>query len=92
MIDLDLAKIVGDPNRTIREGAILPWTTPKYLTWNQTLIDSAPSLGVPLDVPFASLSPEQVAAIVEGRGPFPGPGGSSGPWNASRTRCMFGFI
>ncbi len=64
---IDLARIVPDPSRTLTEGAIVPWTTPAYVGYAQQMIQSAPRLGLPTDVPFEQLTPEQVAVVVEGR-------------------------
>ncbi len=50
--ELDLARIVPDPSKTIREGAIAPWTTPGYRAYLQELLDAAHQLGIPVDVPF----------------------------------------
>jgi excinuclease ABC subunit A len=66
VIDLDLARIVADPSRSIREGAIIPWTTPAYLNNAEELLAIAPGLGIPVDVPFERLTPGQVGLIVEG--------------------------
>ena len=72
VIDLDLARIVPDPARSLRDGAIAPWSTPAYATWNQDFLKLAPALGVPLDVPFADLTPDQVRPLIEGGRGFPG--------------------
>jgi excinuclease ABC subunit A len=66
VIDLDLGRIVPLPSRTIREGAIAPWTTSAYQGLLQDLLERAPALGIPVDVPFKRLTPEQVQTIVEG--------------------------
>jgi excinuclease ABC subunit A len=66
VIDLDLARIVPDPSKSLRDGAIAPWSTPAYREWLADLLDFAPVLGVPVDVPFKHLSPEQVLPIIEG--------------------------
>ncbi|GAC1474788.1 MAG: excinuclease ABC subunit UvrA [Isosphaeraceae bacterium] len=66
VIDLDLDRIVPDRSRSLGEGAIAPWTTPAYRGWLQGLLDLAPKLGIPTDVPFERLTPEQVGWIVEG--------------------------
>jgi excinuclease ABC subunit A len=74
VIDLDLARVVPDPSKTLRKGAIAPWTTPKYREFQARLLEVAPALDLPVDVPFKKLSAEQVRLIVEGvpsRG-FPG--------------------
>ncbi len=72
VIDLDLARIVPDPNKTLAEGAIAPWTTPAYREWNDDLLRAAPTLGIPTDRPFRHLAAEQVRPILEGAGGFGG--------------------
>ncbi len=64
--DLDLDLIVPDRSKTLRGGAIAPWTTPSHEENLDDLLARAPSLGLPVDVPFADLTPGQVARIVEG--------------------------
>jgi excinuclease ABC subunit A len=66
VIDLDLERIVPVPSKTLREGAIAPWTTPAYQAQQQELIERANALGIPADVPFRRLSAKQVATLVEG--------------------------
>ena len=67
VVDIDLTRVVPDPSRTLAEGAVVPWTTPAYIGYARQMLDAAPRLGLPTDVPFADLTPEQVAVIVEGR-------------------------
>src|SRR4051812_36919704 len=66
VIDLDLGRIVPSPSKSLRDGAIAPWTTPAYRGMQQELLDLAPALGIPTDVPFKRLSAGQVATIIEG--------------------------
>jgi excinuclease ABC subunit A len=66
VIDLDLDRIVPDPSKSLRDGAIVPWTTPAYRGMFQELLDQAPELGIPTDVPFKRLTAEQRRIIVEG--------------------------
>jgi excinuclease ABC subunit A len=66
VIDLDLGRIVPDPSKTLRGGAIAPWTTPAHRGMQADLLNVAPSLGLPTEVPFERLTPEQVDMIVEG--------------------------
>jgi excinuclease ABC subunit A len=66
VIDLDLGRIVPNPSKTLRQGAIAPWTTPAYQAMQEELLDAAPALGIPVDVPFKRLRPDQVEMIVDG--------------------------
>ncbi len=72
VVDLDLARIVSDPSKSLLDGAIVPWSTPAYREWNAELLGVAPTLGIPIDRPFKKLTPEQVRPIVEGHGAFGG--------------------
>ncbi|WP_406699837.1 excinuclease ABC subunit UvrA [Singulisphaera sp. Ch08] len=66
VIDLDMDRIVPDSSKTIRGGAIVPWTTPAYRSQLADLLDVAPALGIPTDVPFKHLTEAQQQTIVEG--------------------------
>jgi excinuclease ABC subunit A len=64
--ELDLARIVPDASKTIRKGAIAPWTMPAYRPYLEGLLADATTLGIPVDVPFNRLEAEQVRRVVEG--------------------------
>ena len=66
VVEFELDRVVPDPSKSIRGGAIAPWTTPAYRGTLQDLLDAAPALGLPVDLPFKRLTPEQVAVVVEG--------------------------
>jgi excinuclease ABC subunit A len=66
MIDLDLGRIVPDRSRTIRQGAIAPWSTPTYQGHLQELVGAAGELGIPVDVPFDRLTDAQVGRLLDG--------------------------
>jgi excinuclease ABC subunit A len=66
VIDIELDRVVPDTSKSLRDGAIAPWTTPAYRGLLQDLLDNAPALGLPTDLPFKRLTPEQVRIIVEG--------------------------
>ena len=72
VIDLDLARIAPDPSRTLRGGALIPWTTPAYKNWNEELLRHAHALGLDVDRPFGELTPDDVRKVVEGGHGFPG--------------------
>src|SRR5262249_8000758 len=56
VVDLDLALIVPDPEKSIRDGAVAPWNTPAYKHELEELLALAPDYGLPVDVPFRELS------------------------------------
>ena len=71
-IDFDLDLVIPDKSKSLNEGAIDPWTKPKYRTLFTELKRFAKQAGIPLDVPWAELDPEQRRVVVEGEGKFPG--------------------
>jgi excinuclease ABC subunit A len=66
VVALELDRVVPDPSKSIRDGAIAPWATPAYRDALDHLLDLAPALGVPVDVPFKRLTDPQVRRILEG--------------------------
>jgi excinuclease ABC subunit A len=66
VIDVDMARVIPNPEKTIREGAIAPWNTPAYEHELQELLALAPSHGIPVDVPFRELTDEYVRLIRQG--------------------------
>jgi excinuclease ABC subunit A len=71
-IDFDPNLIIPDKSRTLDEGAIAPWTTTKYRPHHGEMKRAAKAAGVPTDVPWYDLTPEQQRFIEEGNGTFPG--------------------
>ncbi|MBA3484436.1 MAG: excinuclease ABC subunit UvrA [Pirellulales bacterium] len=66
VIDVDMARVVPNPEKSIRDGAIAPWNTPAYAHELEELVALAPSYGIPIDVPFSELSEEHIRLIREG--------------------------
>ena len=66
VIDVDMELVVPDPRKTVREGAIAPWTTPAYSHELEELLELADDYGLPVDVPFCELSVEHLELIVGG--------------------------
>ncbi|MCA9235653.1 MAG: hypothetical protein KDA44_09275, partial [Planctomycetales bacterium] len=66
VIDVDLARVVPDPSKTLREGAIAPWNTPAYAHELKELLALAKDYSLPVDVPFSTLTDEQVELIRRG--------------------------
>src|ERR1039458_2763594 len=71
-IDFDPNLILPDRSRTLQQGAIAPWTTPKYRPFHGEMIRFAKSAAIPTDVPWYSLSPAQQELLWEGQGLYPG--------------------
>jgi excinuclease ABC subunit A len=63
IVALDRDRIIPDPSKTLRQGAIAPWTTPNYRENLDELLRAAPKLKIPVDEPFSNLNPAQVDLI-----------------------------
>ena len=71
-IDFDLNLIIPDKQKTLNEGAIDPWTRPKYRPYQTELKKAAQQHGIPLDVPWRELTAAQQALVLDGHGAFLG--------------------
>ncbi len=71
-IDFDLDLVIPDKLKTLADGAIEPWTKPKYRPLFTDLKRYAKQAGIPLDVPWADLEDEQRELVLNGEGKFLG--------------------
>jgi len=71
-IDFDLDLVIPDKGKTLNEGAIEPWTKPKYRPLFTEFKRFARQASIPLDVPWHELDPEQQTVIVNGDSRFSG--------------------
>ena len=55
VLEYDETLIVPYPDRTLRDGAIDPWTKPRYENKRRALAEFAKKEGIPADVPWRSL-------------------------------------
>src|SRR5258708_7845458 len=55
ILEYDEALIVPYPDRTLRDGAIDPWTKPRYDNKRRALAEFASREGIPMDVPWRDL-------------------------------------
>ena len=74
-IDFDLNLVIPDKTLTLTQGAIEPWTKPKYRVFATEMRRYARTAGIPLDVPWQDLSAEEQDFVLHGDGKF---GGVSG--------------
>jgi excinuclease ABC subunit A len=65
-IDFDLNLVVPDSSKSLDEGAILPWTKPRYRNLLQDAKKWARGRGIPTNVAWRHLSEEQRRLILEG--------------------------
>ena len=73
-IDFDPNLILPDRSRTLAQGAIAPWTTPKYRPFHGEMVRFAKSVAIPTDVPYYDLDPPQQELLWNGSGSGPYPG------------------
>src|SRR5215470_7031225 len=71
-IDFDLDLVIPDKSKTLGEGAIEPWTKPKYRPLFTELKRFAKPLNLPLDVPWSELDKDQQRSVIDGEGRFHG--------------------
>ncbi len=71
-VGIDMSLVVPDPNKTIKQGAIQPWTSPRWRENFVDLLKVAKKAGVPVDIPFRNLTPEHLEVILQGYDDFDG--------------------
>jgi excinuclease ABC subunit A len=71
-IDFDPNLIIPNRSKTLDEGAIDPWTKPKYRAWHGEMKRAAKAEGISVDVPWFDLTDTQQHFIEEGSGSWPG--------------------
>ncbi len=69
-IDMDL--VVPDKEKSLRQGALQPWVTPKFKEELRSLVRVAGAAGVRLDVPFRELEARERDVLMDGFGDFDG--------------------
>ena len=65
-IDFDLNLVVPDASKSLDEGAIEPWTKPRYRSLLQDAKKWARGRGIPTNVAWRNLAPEQRRLVLEG--------------------------
>src|SRR5262245_43008817 len=58
-IDLDLDLVIPDKSKGLNEGAIEPWTKPRYRAYFNDFKKTARGRGIRMDVPFRDLSTDE---------------------------------
>ena len=71
-VGIDMDRVVPDRSKTLREGAIQVWTTPKFREHLRALVRIAPRAGLRLDLPYSQLNEQERRIIQEGYGDFQG--------------------
>ena len=71
-IDFDLDLVIPDKLKSLAEGAIEPWTKPKYRPLFTDLKRYAKAAGIPLDMAWIDLAEEHRNLVLNGDGKFLG--------------------
>jgi excinuclease ABC subunit A len=71
-IDFDLDLVIPDKLKTLAEGAIEPWTKPKYRPLFTDLKRYAKQAGIPLDMAWIDMAEEHRNRVLSGEGKFLG--------------------
>jgi excinuclease ABC subunit A len=66
-LEYDEQLIVPYPERTLRDGAIDPWTMPRYDNKRRALAEFCKREGIPMDRPWKSLAAAQREALLRGK-------------------------
>ena len=71
-VDFDVDRVIPDKGKTLEEGAVDPWAKPRYRQFFNELKAAARQRGIPLNVPFHRLKPEERRWVMEGDAGFIG--------------------
>ncbi len=67
VLEYDESLIIPDTSLSLSQGAINPWTKPRYETRRRLLLNTARSLGIDPDKPWRSLKPNQKRELLYGK-------------------------
>ena len=84
VIGVDYGIVIPDERKTLRGGAIKPFQSKSFIESQRDIEKSAAEDGIPLDVPYRDLTPEQRQWVIEG-----GHGWKS--WNKSWPGVWYGI-
>ena len=65
-IDIDPQLVIPDPTLTLDQGAVEPWTKPRYRHFYQEFKRAARNRDIRLEVPYFQLTPEEKEFVWEG--------------------------
>ena len=67
VLEYDERLIVPDPGRTVAQGALDPWTKPRYEGRRRILKNACTAADIPIDVPWKNLKADQKRFLFTGR-------------------------
>ncbi|MEK9137053.1 MAG: excinuclease ABC subunit UvrA, partial [Bacteroidota bacterium] len=71
-IGIDMELVVPDKSKSLRDGAVQPWTTPKFAENQRQMMRIAKEAGLRVDVPYSELRKEEREIVLNGFGEFDG--------------------
>ena len=71
-IDIDMERVVPDRFKSLKEGAVDPWTKPRYVKWQEKMLDAARGTDVRTTVPYHELTAKEKEFVAHGEGSFKG--------------------
>lgn len=71
-ITLDLDRVIPDKAKSLAEGAINPWTKPRYRGLQARLLKFAQKEEIDADLPWEDLPKEHQQRVIKGKSGFPG--------------------
>ncbi len=63
---IDMAKVVPDESKSLKDGAVAPWNTPAYAHELEELLALADDYNVRVDVPYAQLTTDERRVVQHG--------------------------
>jgi excinuclease ABC subunit A len=67
VLEYDESLVVPYPDRSLRDGAIAPWTMPRYENKRRTLAEYAKKEGIPMDAAWSALGANQREKLLHAR-------------------------
>ncbi|MEE8587213.1 MAG: excinuclease ABC subunit UvrA, partial [Acidobacteriota bacterium] len=71
-MSIDPERVIPNSGKALQEGAVDPFTKPRYVRFQERLEEFALNEGIPLDVPYRELDEKTRRAIWEGKDGYPG--------------------
>jgi excinuclease ABC subunit A len=71
-VDYDMNLIVPDRFMSLKQGAVEPFTKPKYVAWQKNLLLAAKRADVRIDVPYHELTADELRLVMDGDAEFKG--------------------
>ena len=71
-VEIDMDLVIPNKEKSIEEGAIAPWNTPKFLPFKEELISASSKHKIPINIPYYKLNKKQIKLIMDGTDDFYG--------------------